>query len=94
MAPPLGQGRSGNAGLALLVVLLLVGVGFAVHFVWIIAAIFFVIWLVGFGLRTRGKCGQAGEPDTLAGVGAGQRRRHTSAGADGLAGLGTGRPVP
>jgi hypothetical protein len=50
MAPPLAQGRRGNAGLALLVVLLLVGVGFAVHFAWVIAAIFFVIWLVGFGL--------------------------------------------
>ncbi len=57
-APPRGQGRSRNAGLARLRVLLFAGVGFAVHFAWIIAAIFFVIWLVGFGLG-RGKRGQA-----------------------------------
>ena len=36
--------------LALLVVLLFAGLGFAVHFLWILAAIFFVIWLVGFAL--------------------------------------------
>ena len=40
VGPPLGQGRSGNDGLALLVVLLLVGVGFAVHFSWVIARSF------------------------------------------------------
>ena len=50
MAPRFGQGHGGNAGIALLVVLLLVGVGFAVHFSRIIAAISFVIWLAGFGL--------------------------------------------
>ncbi|PZS21020.1 MAG: hydrophobic protein [Acidimicrobiales bacterium] len=41
-------------GLILLVLLLAVvfaGLGFAVHLLWIIAAIIFVAWLVGFGLR-------------------------------------------
>jgi hypothetical protein len=36
--------------LALLLVLLFAGVGFAVHFLWIVAVIFFVLWLVGFAL--------------------------------------------
>jgi hypothetical protein len=36
--------------LALLVVLLFAGVGFALHFLWIVAVIFLVIWLVGFAL--------------------------------------------
>jgi hypothetical protein len=36
--------------LALLLVLLLAGVGFAVHFLWIVAVILFVLWLVGFAL--------------------------------------------
>ena len=36
--------------LALLVVLLFVGIGFAVHLLWIAAVIFFFIWLVGFAL--------------------------------------------
>ena len=36
--------------LALLVVLLFVGLGFAVHLLWIAAVIFFFIWLVGFAL--------------------------------------------
>jgi hypothetical protein len=36
--------------LVLLVVLLFAGMGFALHFLWIIAAIFFVLWFVGFGL--------------------------------------------
>jgi hypothetical protein len=35
--------------LALLVVLLFAG-GFALHVLWVVAAIFFVIWLVGFAL--------------------------------------------
>ncbi len=41
-------------GLILLVLLLAIvfaGLGFAVHLLWIIAAIVFVVWLVGFGLR-------------------------------------------
>jgi hypothetical protein len=42
--------------LALLAVLviaaLLFGVGFAVHFLWIIAAIVFVLWVIGFVARS------------------------------------------
>lgn len=36
--------------LAFLVVLLLFGLGFAVHLVWIAAVVFLVLWLVGFAL--------------------------------------------
>ena len=36
--------------LVLLVVLLFAGMGFALHFLWILAAIFFLMWLVGFAL--------------------------------------------
>jgi hypothetical protein len=36
--------------LALLIVLLFAGLGFAVHLLWIAAVIFFVVWLVGFAL--------------------------------------------
>jgi len=36
--------------LVLLIALLLGGLGFAVHFLWIIAAIVFIFWLAGFGL--------------------------------------------
>ena len=36
--------------LALLLVLLFFGLGFAVHLLWIAAVIFFVFWLVGVGL--------------------------------------------
>ena len=36
--------------LALLVVLLMVGLSFAIHLLWIAAVIFFVVWLVGFAL--------------------------------------------
>ncbi len=36
--------------LALLIVLLFFGVGFAIHFLWIVAVIFFVLWLVGAAL--------------------------------------------
>jgi hypothetical protein len=36
--------------LALLLVLLLGGLGFAIHLLWVIAAVFFVVWLVGFAL--------------------------------------------
>jgi hypothetical protein len=34
--------------LALLIVLILFGAGFALHVLWIAAAIFAVVWLVGF----------------------------------------------
>jgi hypothetical protein len=36
--------------LGLLLVLILFGAGFALHLLWIAAAIFFVVWLVGFAL--------------------------------------------
>ncbi len=35
----------------LLLAALLFGVGFAVHFLWIIAAIVLVLWLIGFVAR-------------------------------------------
>jgi hypothetical protein len=34
--------------LVLLLVLIFAGVGFALHLLWIIAAVLFVVWLVGF----------------------------------------------
>ena len=37
--------------LVLLLAALLFGVGFAVHFLWIIAAIVLVLWLIGFVAR-------------------------------------------
>lgn len=36
--------------LALLLVLLFFGLGFAVHLLWIIAVIFAILWIVGFAL--------------------------------------------
>jgi hypothetical protein len=36
--------------LAFLVVLLLFGLGFAIHLLWIAAVVFLVLWLVGFAL--------------------------------------------
>ncbi len=36
--------------LALLLVLLFFGLGFAVHLLWIVAVIFAVVWIVGFAL--------------------------------------------
>ena len=45
--------------LALSVVLLFAAVGFAWHFLWFIAAIFLVIWLIGLGRGTRRASGQA-----------------------------------
>jgi hypothetical protein len=35
----------------LLIALLFAGLGFALHLLWIIAAIVFVGWLLGFGMR-------------------------------------------
>lgn len=37
--------------LVLLLALVLGGLGFAVHALWIIAVIVFLAWLIGFGLR-------------------------------------------
>src|SRR5579875_2142653 len=36
--------------LAFLIVLLFFGLGFALHLLWILAAIFLVLWLVGYAL--------------------------------------------
>ncbi|MHB8438887.1 MAG: hydrophobic protein [Acidimicrobiales bacterium] len=36
--------------LVLLLALLLGGLGFAVHLLWIVAAIVFIAWVLGFGL--------------------------------------------
>jgi hypothetical protein len=36
--------------LALLLVLILFGAGFAVHVLWIVAVVFAVVWLIGFAL--------------------------------------------
>src|SRR5579875_1814978 len=36
--------------LAFLIVLLFFGLGFALHFLWIVAVIFFVLWLVGYAI--------------------------------------------
>jgi hypothetical protein len=36
--------------LALILVLILFGAGFAVHLLWIAAAVFLVLWLVGFAI--------------------------------------------
>jgi hypothetical protein len=36
--------------LALLLVLILFGAGFAVHLLWIAAVIFAIVWVVGFAL--------------------------------------------
>lgn len=43
--------------LVLLIALLLGGLGFAIHALWIIAAIVFIAWLVGFGLARGGSSG-------------------------------------
>jgi hypothetical protein len=38
--------------LVLLLALILGGLGFAVHALWIVAIVLFLAWLVGFGLRS------------------------------------------
>ena len=43
--------------IAFLLVLLFAGLGFALHFVGIAAAVLFVLWLVGFGLGRGESCG-------------------------------------
>ena len=35
---------------ALLLVLLFAGFGFAVHLLWIVAVVFFFLWIIGFAL--------------------------------------------
>ena len=41
----------------LVIALILAGVGFAVHVLWIVAIVFFVAWLVGLGLSVGKKSG-------------------------------------
>ena len=36
--------------MALLVVVIFAGLGFAVHVLWLVAVVLFVLWLVGFAL--------------------------------------------
>ena len=38
--------------LVLLLAILFAGVGFALHFLWIVAAIVFIAWLAGFAFRS------------------------------------------
>jgi hypothetical protein len=49
------RGYGGTMGLILVllvIALILAGVGFAVHVLWIIAVIFFIAWLVGLVVGT------------------------------------------
>ena len=46
--------------LAFLVVLVFAGLGFAVHFLWIVAVILLVLWLVGFVIGRGEGAGKAG----------------------------------
>ena len=57
--------------LALLLVLLLFGGGFAVHLQWIAAAIFLVLWIVGFAI---GRYEGAGFISILSAIATHQRR--------------------
>jgi len=45
-----GQNESMVLLLVLLIVLLFAGVGFALHFLWIVAVIFALFWLIGAAL--------------------------------------------
>jgi len=38
--------------LVLLIALIFGGLGFAIHALWIVAVVFFIAWVVGFGLRS------------------------------------------
>jgi hypothetical protein len=40
--------------LVLLLVLFVGGIGFALHFLWFVAAVLFVLWLIGFAFGRRG----------------------------------------
>jgi len=44
----------------LLLALILGGAGFAVHALWVIALIVFVLWLIGFGIRGGAAAGSGG----------------------------------
>jgi hypothetical protein len=44
----------------LVLALLFAGVGFAIHFLWILAVVFFVFWLAGFAFARGGRRGSRG----------------------------------
>ncbi|ACU72279.1 conserved hypothetical protein [Catenulispora acidiphila DSM 44928] len=46
--------------LVLLLALLLGGLGFAVHALWVVAVIVFAAWLIGFGMRRGEEAGAGG----------------------------------
>ncbi len=46
--------------LILLAVLLFAGLGFAVHLFWFLAAVFFVVWIIGFALGRGERSGRHG----------------------------------
>jgi len=50
--PSSAEDTMGLILLVLLIALIFGGLGFAVHALWIVAVIFFIAWLVGFGLRS------------------------------------------
>jgi hypothetical protein len=49
---PEKEGQMGLVLLILLLALLFGGLGFAVHFLWIVAVILAVFWLAGFAFRS------------------------------------------
>ena len=46
--------------LILLIVLLFAGLGFTLHFLWFVAAVFFVVWIIGFALGSGENSGRHG----------------------------------
>jgi hypothetical protein len=46
--------------IAALVVLLFFGLGFALHLLWIVAVVLFVLWLVGFAVGRGESAGRRG----------------------------------
>jgi lysylphosphatidylglycerol synthetase-like protein (DUF2156 family) len=45
---------------AALLVLLFFGLGFAIHFLWLVAVVFFILWLVGFAVGRGEGAGRRG----------------------------------
>jgi hypothetical protein len=45
---------------AALLVLLFFGLGFAIHFLWFVAVVFFILWLVGFAVGRGEGAGRRG----------------------------------
>jgi hypothetical protein len=45
---------------AALLVLLFFGLGFAIHFLWFVAVVFFILWLVGFAVGRGETAGRRG----------------------------------